>query len=152
MKRREMTHSAMFTSAGDARAYALAGHATLTMSSLKTGARYTFKISRARNRETGELKDAWFVALLSGPDNEGDYQYVGLLNGTFQLTARSKFTPDSVPVRAFQFFWKHVSAGQMPPQMEVRHEGSCGRCGRKLTVPESIDRGIGPECASKMGG
>lgn len=147
-----MTHSATFTSPDDARAYALAGHATLTMSSLKTGARYTFRISRAKNRDTGEPQDLWFVALLAGPDNEGDYQYVGRLSGTLRLTGKSRFSADSTPVRAFQYFWKHLAAGQMPPQMEVRHEGQCGRCGRKLTVPESIDRGIGPECALKMGG
>ena len=145
--------TAKFTDAADVLTYALAGHATLTMSSLKTGARYTFKISQAKDRETGKPQDnLWFVGLLAGPDNESDYQYVGMLNGTFRLTAKSKFGPESTPVRAFQFFWKHVSAGQMPPQMEIRHEGSCGRCGRKLTVPESIDRGIGPECMHKMGG
>lgn len=26
--------------------------------------------------------------------------------------------------------------------------GRCGRCGRRLTDPESIRRGIGPECAA----
>lgn len=29
--------------------------------------------------------------------------------------------------------------------------GSCGHCGRTLTNPESIERGIGPICAGKMG-
>jgi hypothetical protein len=33
----------------------------------------------------------------------------------------------------------------------VWHEGRCGRCGRKLTVPESIESGFGPECASILG-
>ena len=28
--------------------------------------------------------------------------------------------------------------------------GACGRCGRPLTVPSSIDRGIGPDCAALM--
>jgi hypothetical protein len=28
---------------------------------------------------------------------------------------------------------------------------TCGRCGRKLTVPVSIERGIGPVCWSPMG-
>jgi hypothetical protein len=29
--------------------------------------------------------------------------------------------------------------------------GKCGICSRRLTTPESIERGIGPECAAKMG-
>lgn len=141
----------MFQNATDIKTYALAGHATLTLTSEKTGTRYTYRISQAKNRETGKPSNLWFVGLLTGPDNEASYSYVGALNGTFKLTKASKFTPDSIPVRAFNFFWNHVDQGKMPPQMEVRHSGHCGRCGRTLTVPESIDRGIGPECASKMG-
>ena len=141
----------MFTSPADAKRYLLAGHATVTLSSQKTGARYTFRVNQAKDHETGQPKDMWFVGLLTGPDNYADYSYVGTLNGTFKLTAKSKFRPESIPVRAFNYFWHHLDAGTIPPQMEIRHEGTCGCCGRKLTTPESIDRGIGPECAKKMG-
>jgi hypothetical protein len=142
----------MFQIAADVKTYTLAGNATITLSSLRTGARYTFKIGRAED-DAGNPKDVWFVGLLTGPDNYADYQYMGVVsNGTFKLTAKSKYGADSVPVRAFQFFWKHIAQDRMPPEMEIRHEGACGRCGRKLTVPASIDRGIGPECWGKMGG
>ena len=43
----------------------------------------------------------------------------------------------------------HVNDGPMPAELEVWHQGSCGKCGRPLTVPESIASGIGPVCASK---
>lgn len=33
-----------------------------------------------------------------------------------------------------------------------RKTGVCGVCGRKLTDPESVEAGIGPVCASKVGG
>lgn len=36
-------------------------------------------------------------------------------------------------------------------KVEVWHEGRCGRCARRLTVPASILIGIGPECAEIMG-
>ena len=36
--------------------------------------------------------------------------------------------------------------------LKVMSSGRCTICGRKLTEPESIDRGIGPECFAKMGG
>lgn len=32
-----------------------------------------------------------------------------------------------------------------------RRTGVCGVCGRKLTDPESVEQGIGPVCASKVG-
>lgn len=44
----------------------------------------------------------------------------------------------------------HVS-GQ-PTSAKVDAEDRCGICGRKLTDPVSIERGIGPECASKPTG
>ena len=141
----------MFHDAADVKTYVLAGHATVTISSQRTGARYTYKVSRAKDND-GQPKDLWFVGLLRGPDNEVDYAYLGMIDGTFKTTAKSKFRNTSTPVRAFAYFWRNVDAGRMPPEVEVRHEGHCGRCGRALTVPESIDRGIGPECAAKMGG
>jgi hypothetical protein len=143
----------MFHNAADAKTYALAGHATITLTSKRTEARYTYRITQAKNRDTNEPQQMWFVGLLSGPNNETDYTYVGLIgsDGQFRLTAKSKLAADSKPVRGFNYFLKHVNAGQLPADLEVRHEGACGRCGRKLTVPESIDRGIGPECANQMG-
>jgi len=30
------------------------------------------------------------------------------------------------------------------------HEGKCGKCGRKLTTPESIKNGFGPTCLGGM--
>jgi hypothetical protein len=138
----------MFPNGHDIKAYTLAGNATLTLTSQRTGARYTFKVSRAKS----DHADYWFVGLLTGPDNYADYQYMGIVqDGRFNLTRKSKYTADAVPVKAFQYFWKHVANEAMPPHMEIRHEGKCGRCGRKLTVPESIDRGIGPECFGRMG-
>lgn len=55
---------------------------------------------------------------------------------------------------AFRWFFKRLSEGRDlggPRGVTVRHEGRCGRCGRTLTVPASIDSGIGPDCAERMG-
>jgi hypothetical protein len=142
--------AAVFHNPSDIKQYALAGHATLTLSSQRTGNRYTYKINQAKD-DNGQPKAFWFVGLLTGPDNVNSYTYMGVLNGEFKLTSKSRYSADSIPVRAFQFFWRHIDAGQLPPEMEIRHEGSCGRCGRKLTVPASVDSGIGPECARRMG-
>jgi hypothetical protein len=61
----------MFKTAADA----TAGNATLTLSSKKTGARYTFKVKAPRANDDGRR----FVSLLTGPDNTGDYSYLGML-------------------------------------------------------------------------
>jgi hypothetical protein len=138
-----------FTTIEAAREFALAGNATLTISSLRTGARFTYKVRQAKDKENGLVKPGmYFVSLLSGPDNENDYACLGMIrNGRFTLTKASKAGAEALSVKAFEFFMR------MPvlhPQIEIRHEGHCGRCGRTLTVPESIDLGIGPECIKMM--
>jgi len=145
----------LFSNAADIHDYTLAGRAVLTLTSEATGAHYTYRIAQAKDQRTGEPQPRWFVALLTGPDNTADYSYMGMLDTvgeavTFRLTKGSKFAADGKPVRAFAYFWKFVAAGQTAPQLEVRHEGRCGRCGRVLTVDSSIDSGIGPECLKKM--
>jgi hypothetical protein len=142
-----------FLSLSDAKAYALAGNATMTLQSLKTGVHFTFKIRAAKEdpNSTRASVPTWFVNLLcNGNADEGDFQYLGLIqNGIFRLTRNSRAGVDAPSVRAFAFFW---GSTELHPSLVVRHEGRCGRCGRTLTVPESIDAGIGPECASKIGG
>jgi hypothetical protein len=143
-----------FADAAAASAYAMAGHATITLESRRTGKHFTFKINRAKN-DDGSPASRWFVGVLSGPDNDSDYSYIGLietrLNGClFRQTAKAKFKADAPCVRGFAYFWTHVERGHIPSDLIVRHNGHCGRCGRTLTVPSSIEAGIGPECSKKM--
>lgn len=137
----------MFTSAADARRFVTAGNATFTLSSKRTGARYTY-----RAKAIEDAPEKLFLSLLSGPDNENDFTYLGLIErGRFRLTGKSKAGFDAPSVLAARYFCNHVLVGDaIPPELEVRHEGRCGRCNRKLTVPESIDRGIGPECFGRV--
>ncbi len=122
---------------GRRRAYCLAGHATITIRSISTGQRFTYKIQKADD------KDLWFVKLLTGPENTVDYRYIGVIDNGFRITTKSQAGPDAPAVRAISW----ASARWEDPRMEIWHEGRCGRCGRVLTVPESIAGGIGPTCA-----
>jgi DNA-directed RNA polymerase subunit RPC12/RpoP len=40
----------------------------------------------------------------------------------------------------------------LPEQIKVYHEAKCARCGHRLTVPESIETGFGPNCLEKAFG
>jgi hypothetical protein len=54
-------------------------------------------------------------------------------------------------VRGFGWLWRRLTQGQdLPDKVEVWHEGRCGKCSRRLTVPESIATGLGPVCASRL--
>jgi hypothetical protein len=134
-----------FTDPAHARAFALAGNATLTLVSLKSGARFTFRIRKGKKRDD----DPHFVSVLDG---EG-YSYLGVIfkDGTFKVTRRSRYDSGQPCARAFRFFKEALDTGAFHPQLEVWHEGRCGKCGRKLTVPESIATGLGPECSAVAG-
>lgn len=142
--------------------FILAGNAYFTLRSEKTGVRYTYSVTRADDDNQQAMfstslskEPRWFVALLKGPDNSADYAYLGMITGekvpVFRLTRKSKMTTDSAPVRAFGYALSNLVRGCIPEALKIFHDGKCGRCGRHLTTPESVERGIGPECAEKMG-
>lgn len=132
--------------------FVLAGKATFTLVSKKTGTRYTYRVNGS---EDGRVS---FVSLLTGSDNENSYSYFGLLrhgiNGTMFAhgAAKAKVSADAESAKAFAWFWQKIASRQeLPAAVEFWHEGRCGRCFRKLTVPSSIASGFGPECAGKIG-
>lgn len=136
--------------------FMLAGNAYFTLRSAKTGVRYTYRMDKADCRICGDApcthEPRWFVSLLAGPDNTTDYVYLGMVQtGAFRRTKASKMTDDSPPVVAIKWALRALLQGKLPAQLEVWHEGRCGRCGRRLTVPESIAAGLGPDCAGLMG-
>lgn len=133
--------------------FLFAGNATVTFRSVKTGTRYTYKISAMKDRVTGEVTPGkYFVSLLTGADNENDFTYLGMIaDKRFFTTRASKMNMNSAPVKAFNWAVQQLVEGYMPQDMEVWHEARCGRCGRKLTVPESVATGFGPDCAEIVG-
>ena len=134
-----------FATAEDARAFILSGNAYLTIRSLKTQVRYTFRVKRSKS------DDIYWVSTLYGVDNTSNYSYVGMIasDGKFMLTGKSRFNEKSPQCEAFSWVWGWLREGVIKDTLEVWHEGRCGVCGRKLTVPESIEKGIGPECQKK---
>lgn len=58
----------------------------------------------------------------------------------------------SVKLKAFPWVWGKVKFGEdLPEVVEVWHEGGCCRCAHKLSVPASIEMGMGPDCADVLG-
>jgi hypothetical protein len=91
------------------------------------------------------------IQYLSGDDNESSYTGFAFLRGT-RVNVWRKFADqirrDDRLVRAL----KIVLADPAKAGEEYALESNnCFRCGRKLTVPASIHRGLGPECATKWG-
>jgi Family of unknown function (DUF6011) len=124
--------------------FALAGHAIFTAHNPATGTRFTYKVSACK-----DTTDLFFVAVLTGPNNEEDYAYLGTIRGTTYTHGRkSRIGADAPSAKAFDWLWRHRD--RLPANLDLHHEGKCCRCGRTLTVPESVTSGIGPECAKKI--
>jgi hypothetical protein len=126
--------------------FVFAGDSTFTLRSAKTGSRYTYKVQEA---DDGRCH---FVKVLVGSDNENSYKYLGRFIGPDFIPDRhQRISWDAPSALAFLFFTKCLRAGKIHEMLEIYHEGKCGRCGRKLTTPESVMTGIGPDCAEHMG-
>ena len=119
----------------DALSFILAGKAIVTFLNTQSENRFTFKVKKAKDG------DFYFVSLLTSPET---YQYIGTVsNGTFRLGKKSKVSGDAQSVKVFDYVMRKIKSNTLPSFIEVWHEG---RCGRSLTVPSSIESGLGPEC------
>jgi len=129
-----------------------AGKATFTVDNGK-GEHYTYRVEA--KEASGSYPAAHFVKLLTGPDNNADYTYIGKLQAqdlTFHLTPKSKATDDAKSIKVLRWALHMIKASkQLPEGYRIQHEGRCGRCNRVLTHPESIESGIGPECSKAIG-
>jgi hypothetical protein len=134
----------------DTKTFALAGNATFTVTSNRTQTRFTYKIRQPKPHSPH------FVKVLTGPDNNSDYRFFGTIfpDGNFRTSGKGGLSPTNPSVQAFTWFWNQLNT---PPKFSkihrvtVNHAGKCCRCGRLLTVPQSIIDGFGPECAKYMG-
>lgn len=122
-----------------------AGNATFTLVSNKINKRYTYKIRRDKKND-----NLFFVSVLFGQDNENDYRFIGFFyaDSLELISSKKAHLPDDSPqFRMIKQYLDIISTkDELPHTCEFYPSGRCGRCGRTLTVPESIVDGIGPEC------
>ncbi len=125
-----------------------AGKSYFTIRNKETGNRFTYKIVKDKKNPIH------YVSFLWGSDNENNYQFFGTIfdQKTYYFSKNhTKIKPDATVAIAFKWFFEVLNSNsEFPVNFEIWHEGKCCRCGRKLTVPESIAEGIGSECAKKV--
>lgn len=128
----------------------LAGKATFTVSN-DSGTHYTFRI----NKVNGKFKVVYFVSLLTGSDNNFNYTYMGMVNAIQHRaypTKASKYNKDSLAFKVLNWALNIIEFQKdIPEGYEILPSGTCFKCGRKLTTPESIKSGLGPHCRKMVG-
>lgn len=146
----------------EARRFILSGNAYLTVVNLLPTEKDQPALRRTFRVRWAEKSSRYFVDCLYGPDNHADYTNTGTYTpnvnacgeptGSYQMGLR----PDAPGEATWRELDAYLKIGSrydvplLPRGWAVYHEGRCGRCGVRLTVPESIAAGIGPECAKRI--
>lgn len=119
---------------------------TMTVVNDATGNRVTLRFRRPKGFDKTVLVD-----VMTGSDNETSFKFVGSVplagDLTYTKSKWAKAPQEKAELARTILNWTlgAVKAGNLKT-VRVLHEAVCARCGRKLTVPESIDSFMGPEC------
>lgn len=126
---------------------------TITIENRASGDYRTFRI-KTQPKDSDFFPGCRIVSLLTGADNENDYQSFGILQPTGTITLWKKHRTSST----YFFFcdmllnpqnYETAKTPKAPLGYAYHYEGRCRVCNRKLTTPESITSGIGPICAGR---
>lgn len=123
----------------DLLSYILGGKAIFTVHNPLTGNRFTYKVTAPKS---GGIH---FVKVLTGPDNDSNYEYIGFIknNQFIHHRAKTRISGGAPSVLGIMWLMGHINS--LGP-VEVLASGKCCRCGRTLTVPSSISAHYGSEC------
>lgn len=150
MRKTPMDMAGRLNTAEAAVRYITAGRAKITLRSTKTQDRYTYRIRAAKKEQ---YKGLLFVDVLTGGDDK--FAPLGVINSKLEYfhARRSKIAKSATSAVAMEWSWNALArTKRLPRTLEVWHEGRCGKCGKELTVPESIASGFGPKCLALVGG
>ena len=124
-----------------------------TLVSKVTGTSFTYEISQKVNERV------FYVKVLTGANNDADYERLAVITDKpgarlayFHMPS-SRIKPDAPSAVALQWFALAILRDKRATslaQLEVFHEGKCGKCGHRLTVKTSILAGFGPDCAAEQ--
>lgn len=136
-----MTGTYPLTELLEIRAFMFAGNSTFTLLSKKTETRFTYKLSSGRSNQ-----NVMFVRIKTSADH---WTFIGTIfdKTRYVHSKKTNVTEMAPSVIAIKWFLMHLTKNNIPKEIEFWHEGKCGKCGRALTDPISIKRGLGPSCA-----
>lgn len=110
----------------------------------------TLKV-RTQDDDAGFKPGARLISYLNGPDNWRNYEGFGEIEPGNRLKVWRKHEGATTIIRAALALLAGKEAMVDGLKAYGKQSGSCGLCGKKLTTPESLELGIGPICASKLG-
>jgi len=134
--------------------FIFAGTAIFTVVNEATNNRFTFRVRKAGWGTSDVKSDIFYVSVLTGSDNNSCYTFLGSYfggkNQTYRHSPKSKISFSAVSNKVVDWFFQHYFKNpNVYVTVKVYHSGKCGKCGKKLTTPESIKSGLGPYCGKR---
>ena len=129
--------------------YCMGGHAVVTLSS-PSKVHHTYYIRAPWKDDKSDFPDD--VRFVYAKHMNGKWLYVGQIinNGTaFRQTKNSYFGERHEIFKGMKYIIRMMNEDFETP-MVLRHEGCCSKCGRRLTDPKSIERGMGKWCSKHV--
>lgn len=124
----------------------------ITIENRASGDYRTFQI-KTQPKDSNFMPGLRLVSLLTGADNENDYETFGILQPTGVITLwKSKRTPAYFAFCSLlldRSYGENMRSVKAPLGYAYHYEGRCRVCNRALTTPESISSGIGPVCSGR---
>ena len=119
----------------------------VTIYNPRTGGHRTFLI-KTQSADSTFAPGQRVVALLTGPDNQADFQGFGFVSDQWGINVwKSKRGGD---FDKFADMLNRPAHYRREHGLEYKAAVKCRRCNRELTDPTSIDSGIGPTCREKL--
>lgn len=133
--------------------FILAGKCEFILHSTKTNEDFKFEMTKQQTKEN-ENKFIYFLNTLHGYDKT----YAGVIwfndkTQEFQFSQGKKgqVASKELNIRSLIFVLNKLLKNETVQYLDVFHTGRCGKCGKKLTTPESILTGLGPTCSKRAG-
>ena len=132
-----------------------AGHATFTILNTETNNHFTYRI-----RKPDKMLPRSGVWWVWSKDENGGWHYLfsyfddpnDFSKLIPKITGRSAIKSwDHIQAKAILWYVNRLRQRRIPKNVVIQFADHCCRCGRQLTDPKSLDRGIGPECVKVLG-
>jgi hypothetical protein len=122
---------------------------SFTIVSRKTGKHYTYKISR-KEYKGKYYTHIWVMYVYK------EFKHLGVYDKYTNKIYKKRDEVMSESAKAICWVLNQVLVryetgilnNKLAVNVEMYHTGNCMRCGRELTDPDSIERGLGPVCIS----
>jgi len=132
------------------RTFIFQGKALFTLKNIEKDTTISFRIQSPK-RKRGTPEDLTeFDIYVRGEYAYGRTGYIGRLNRKTKTLRSSGYAPkDHIGIQTINWLiehWDTLEKFEDDGKLAMYHQGVCCKCGMTLTVPESIENGIGPQC------